>query len=314
MKSMQFVSKKKWFLKRFSERSKTIKLGYRNLYIFPNKFGIYWIFACILIYILGSSLEANITISISSLMVVIFILNLFLSHFNLHGLEINSIPQEINFAKSPIKYKFILKSNKLRTNLIVKFLNDQSEPVQIKKIEGTIAKYIFSTEKQRGIFNPEIIYGKSSAPMSLFNCWFYWKPLEKIIVAPNFKSYPENYIHKNFDCSGNLKENSFGDEISHLKDYRKGENKSQIDWKSYAKTNRLSSKVFIGKSSNIKFLKLSSLYPLETSLQYLCFEIKEAYKKGDIYGVEIKEDLSIKPSSGFNHYKSCLTLLAGYDA
>ena len=49
MKSMQFVSKKKWFLKRFSERSKTIKLGYRNLYIFPNKFGIYWIFACILI-------------------------------------------------------------------------------------------------------------------------------------------------------------------------------------------------------------------------------------------------------------------------
>jgi len=309
---MQFVSKKKWFLKRFSERSTNIKLGFRNLYIFPNKFGIYWIFACTLIYILGSSLEANITISISSLMAMIFILNLFLTHFNLHGLEINSISQGINFAKSPIKYKVILKSKILRTNLIIKFLNDESEPVKIEKIEGVIAKFIYSTNKQRGIFSPEIIYGKSSAPMSLFNCWFYWRPLENIIVAPKSISYPENNIHKDLDGTKNLNSNIFGDEISYLKNYRKGENKSQIDWKSFAKTNKLSSKKFIGKSSNIKFLKLNRLYPLEKSLQYLCFEIKEAYKKGDIYGVEIKGDLHINPSSGYEHYRSCLILLAGY--
>ena len=182
---MQFVSNKSWFLRKYSKKTKSIKLGYRNLYIFPNKFGLYWIASCILIYILGTSLEANITIIISALMIVIFILNLFLTHFNLHGLEIYSAPQEINFAKSKVKYKIILKSKIARNNLTLNFINNSNSLLTTKKIKGELFINIISQERKRGVFYPDIIYGRSSAPISLFNCWFYWNPRDKIIVAPS---------------------------------------------------------------------------------------------------------------------------------
>ena len=50
---MQFV-KQKWFSKKFTKRSKTIKLGLNNLYIFPTIYGLYWIFTIIVLYILGT--------------------------------------------------------------------------------------------------------------------------------------------------------------------------------------------------------------------------------------------------------------------
>ena len=192
---MQFVSNNRWFLRRFSKQSNSIKLGYRNLYIFPNKFGLYWIFSCILIYVLGSSLEVNITIVISSLMLGILILNLFLTHFNLHGLELHSISQEISFAESQINYSVILKSKILRNKLTLKFINDESKPTKLEKIHGEIYKNIHASGR-RGTFSPGIIYGESSAPMSLFNCWFYWKPNKKIIVAPKLNKVLKNIFIK----------------------------------------------------------------------------------------------------------------------
>ena len=63
---MQFVNQKKWFYKRFARDSNLIKLGFRNLYIFPNLFGIYWILSIAVIYILGINLENEFTTGASS--------------------------------------------------------------------------------------------------------------------------------------------------------------------------------------------------------------------------------------------------------
>ena len=85
--------------------------------------------------------------------------------------------------------------------------------------------------------------------MSLFNCWFYWRPQEKIIVAPKLVYGLKNVFFKNSNDERGCFKNNFGDEFSNLKNYRKGENKSHIDWKSYAKTNKFLSKEFITFSS-----------------------------------------------------------------
>ena len=312
MKLMQFVSNKKWFLRRFSKRSRSIKLGYKNLYVFPNKFGFYWIFSSILLFILGTNLEANLTIVISYLMSVVIFINLFLAHFNLHGLEIYAEPQEINFAESPIKYNLKFKSKILRNKILIKFIHDNSPPLKIQKIEGVMFKSINAKEKLRGVYYPEIIYGKSSAPMSLFNCWFYWNPEEKIIVAP--KLIP--YVNKSFETfkseGKGTSKNGIGDEFSYLKNYRKGESKASIDWKSFSKTNKLSSKEFMNSNSNIKILKLNTNYPLEKSLQFLCYEINKEFKNGNFYSLDIQNGLFIKEGIGYKHYRSCLISLANF--
>ena len=105
---MLFVNQKKWFYKRIIRETKRLKLGFNNLYIFPNLFGIYWIVTAIVIYILGLNLDNNFTVFISYLMISVLVISLFLTHFNIHGLELISTTQEIKFANSIINYKIIL--------------------------------------------------------------------------------------------------------------------------------------------------------------------------------------------------------------
>ena len=158
-------------------------------------------------------------------MIVILIINLFLTHFNLHGLELFSTEQDISFSDSDIRYLIFLNSKVKKFNLLLEFISERVAPIHIEEIKGEKLIYINSKKKKRGIFNPGIILGKSSAPMSLFNCWFYWEPTDKIIVAPKMKKgrKTQNYNLKNKSQKGdhyNLKSIS-GDELFSLKNYRK---------------------------------------------------------------------------------------------
>ena len=75
---MQFVNQKKWFYRRFNKNTRSIKLGFNNLYIFPNLFGLYWILSIIFIYVLGVNLENNFTLFICYSMIAVLLISLFL--------------------------------------------------------------------------------------------------------------------------------------------------------------------------------------------------------------------------------------------
>ena len=311
---MQFVNKQKWFYKRFSRQSRNINLGFNNLYIFPNKFGIKWIISSIFLYILGTNLEANLTIFLSYLMIVILIINLFLTHFNLHGLQLLSTEQDISFADSKISYLIFLNSKIKRNNLFLEFINERVDPIHVRLIEGEKSVRINSKKKKRGIYNPGTILGKSSAPMSLFNCWFYWEPTEKIIVAPKMKKRITNqnyyFSDKSKECKKyNLKSIS-GDELLNLKNYMKEDKKTNINWKYYAKTSKLTSKEFVDLIDKLQIYKLRNNYPIEESLEYLSYEINFAYKNDILYGIEISKDKFLRIGKGPKHYYSSMFLLA----
>ena len=309
---MQFVSQKNWFYKRFTKQSKNIKLGFNSLYIFPNLFGFYWILATIVLYILGTNLEINFTIFISYLMLTVIILSLFLTHFNIHGLELISTNQRIFFANSTIYYEIIINSNTYRKNIKIKFIGKRNKFTLIEKVEGQIRKSLILEKKQRGIYNPDTIYGISSSPLSLFNCWFYWKPFNKLIVAPEKKKGPlkVQYISNNNDSQNNELKNNTGDELNEITYYQKGEKKSLIHWKSLSRSKNLLSKKFNSSTSEYKWLFLNENLPLEESLEHLSFEIHNQYINNKIYGLRLTKEYFISPDSGYKHYLKCLKTLA----
>ena len=311
---MQFVNQKKWFYKRFVRNSKLIKLGFRNLYIFPNLFGIYWILSIAVIYILGINLENEFTIFICYLMITVLAISLFLTHFNLHGLVLISTSQEINFANSIFTYKVILDSKKYRYNIRLKLLNKENEFICTKAFEGKIINYLPSKPKKRGIYKPDIIYGESCAPFSLFNCWFYWRPVNKIIIAPERKrgkSYYEQNISNESKKYKKFKEET-GEELLDLELYKKGDKKSLIYWKSLARSQNLLSKNLVNPISKNNWLILNRNLPLKNALEHLCFDIHAHYSVNHSYGVRLSKKEFINPDKSRKHYFKCLKLLAGY--
>ena len=311
---MQFVNQRKWFYKRFNKKSKVIKLGFNNLYIFPNLFGFYWIITTITLFILGTNLEANFTIFISYLMVTVFLISLFLTHFNLHGLELYSINQSINYANSKAFYEIRIYSNKYRNNLKIKFINKNCNFIKLQHIEGEMDMSLLSDKKERGIYIPDLIYGESSSPLSLFNCWFYWKPIDKIIIAPEIikgKITMQSAIKKN--NSNNLLFNvSETDQLDDIRSYKKGDRKATIYWKSLARQKILSTKTYLNEAKDTKWLILNKSIPLETSLQNLCYEIHNEYLNNNTYGIKLDKHNEILPNKGKDHYFKNLYNLAVY--
>lgn len=311
---MQFVNQRKWFYKRFNKKSKVIKLGFNNLYIFPNLFGLYWIITTITLFILGTNLEANFTIFISYLMVTVFLISLFLTHFNLHGLELYSINQSISYANSKAFYEIRIYSNKYRNNLKIKFINKNCNFIKLQHVEGEIDMSLLSDKKERGIYIPDLIYGESSAPLSLFNCWFYWKPIDKIIIAPEIKKGKitmQSTIKKN--NSNNLIFNvSQTDQLNDIKNYKKGDRKANIYWKSLARQKILSTKTYLSEAKDTKWLILNKSIPLEIALQNLCYEIHNEYLNNNTYGIKLDKHNEILPNKGKNHYFKNLYNLAVY--
>ena len=311
---MQFVNQQKWFYRRFKKKTRRIKLGFNNLYIFPNLFGLYWILTIIFLYVLGTNLENNFTIFICYLMISVLLISLFLTHFNIHGLEIVSTNQKVNFANSKINYKIILNSKKYRNNIKLKFLNKENKPIFIEKIEDTLIKSLTIESKQRGIYTPDIIYGESSSPLSLCTCWFYWKPVDKLIVAPEIK---KARVNKEFNLSNRNsrdKKNKaiIGDDLTDIQIYKKGEKKSLIYWKSLARSGTLLSKNFSNENLKNNWLILNKNLPIEKGLEHLCFEIYNQYKNNSVYGGLISKNKFIKPDKSEKHYLKCLTMLASY--
>jgi len=311
---MQFVNQQKWFYRRFNKKTRRIKLGFNNLYIFPNLFGLYWILTTIVLYVLGTNLENNFTIFICYLMIAVLLISLFLTHFNIHGLEIVSTNQKVNFANSKINYRIILNSKKYRNNIKLKFLNKENKPILIEKIEDTLIKSLTIESKQRGIYTPDIIYGESSSPLSLCTCWFYWKPVDKLIVAPEKKKARViQEFHQISTSSRDKKNNAFiGDDLIDIQIYKKGEKKSLIYWKSLARSGNLLSKNFSNENLKNNWLILNKNLPIEKALEHLCFEIYNQYKNNNVYGILISKNKFIKPDKSEKHYLKCLTMLASY--
>ena len=309
---MQFA-RKKWFYKRFTTKSKSIKLGLRNLYIFPNLFGFYWLISIIFLYVLGINLEATFTIFISYLMTSVFFISLFLTHFNLHGLELSSLKESYNFANLKINYDIVLKSKKIRSNLKLKFLNKNNKFRTIENIFGNMEISLTSEGMKRGIYFPDTIYGESSSPLSLFNCWFYWKPQNKLIIFPEKKKGKIDYEINNHNEDSFSKDNynNIGDELRDLKIYVKGEKRSLIHWKSLARTRNLLSKNFANEVLKNNWIILNKNLPLEKALENLSYEIHTQYKANNFYGVRLSKNKFINPGNSKKHYLKSMTMLAG---
>ena len=147
-----------------------------------------------------------------------------------------------------------------------------------------------------------------------FNCWFYWRPTESFVVAPEKikGSSNQNFINLNKDITKEIDTNFFGDELEDIQNHKKGEKKSLIHWKSLAKSQILLSKNFKNKTSNNNWLTLNKNLPLEKGLEHLCFEIHDQYKNNKVYGLSLTKNHYINPDKNEKHYYNCLAILAGF--
>ena len=250
-------------------------------------------------------------------MLSIFLINLFLTHFSLHGLILKSIKQDVSFANQIVYYSIKIFSKCDRGRIHLKFIPDRNTPYITEKIKsGDNFFKINLGKKNRGEYLPDHIYGYSNYPMSLFNCWFYWKPDKRFTEAPAkvrgkvITYWQRTNDNDTFDIKKS--DSSTTNNIKGIRKYIKGEKLSSIDWKKYSKYRKLYSREYENYKLNYLWIERNENVPLEKSLEHICERIYMEYKNNNIYGLKLDKKVFLTPNKGKKHFEECLRLIANF--
>ncbi len=81
-----------------------LRLGLRNLYIVPTRFGWFWLAGLLLLQVVGIQLQSHGPLLLSFLMLGLLLLALHLTHFNLQGLELAAADPQPGHAHTGLAY------------------------------------------------------------------------------------------------------------------------------------------------------------------------------------------------------------------
>ncbi|MEB3165733.1 MAG: hypothetical protein VKO65_03600, partial [Cyanobacteriota bacterium] len=91
------------------ERGELLRLGRRNLYILPSRFGGLWLAGVLMQLLLGIQLGSNGPLLLGFLMLALFLLALPLTHRNLEGLELRCGNPRPGFRDGELAYPLLVR-------------------------------------------------------------------------------------------------------------------------------------------------------------------------------------------------------------
>ena len=312
----------RWLEKRIPCQRR-FQLGVSNIFIFPSKFGMSYIFLAICLFILGNNYNNNLMLLMCFFLLALFLVDLSSAYGNFAKIQIQvgrlkpvfagddvTVPLWFEHAgekSTPLPYR-----GKLHLRMFGQKTWFQSDPQQLTN-PVTVS---FVTSK-RGVLPLPRITIQSFFPIGLYRCWTHLHFAGEVIVYPQpipCAMPAQHYQRDNeTDVSNSLK--SGQEDFDRLDSHRPGEPMHLIAWKQVAKGQGLVSKRFTGNTGGSVWLSLAdvSANNIETSLGQLTYLALQYSAQQRSFGLDLADQI-ISPASGNTHLEACLKAIALYPA
>ncbi|MFM7085462.1 MAG: DUF58 domain-containing protein [Cyanobium sp.] len=271
------------------EHGPTLRLGLRNLYIVPTRFGWSWLAGLMLLQLVGIQMQSNGPLLLSYLMLGLFLLALHLTHFNLQGLELTVADPQPGFAGLPLVYPLILRSPGRCEGLRLRFTG--AAPGASRVLEpGEHRLAVPWTPSRRGLHPPTLLQLETTAPLGLFVCWARWQPTVPQLVYPARRAGPVRLLgqtpHDTDPPQVDLRPDGEGsEEWRDLHPHRPQDSASRVAWKLLAQGRGRYAKRFADPSEQAPLLAPDPSLPFEQALEHLSERIWRLHAQGCRYGL-----------------------------
>ena len=271
-----------------TQQGEPLKLGMRNLYIVPTRFGLLWLAGIGLLQVVAIQLESNGPLLLSFLMLGLFLLTLHLTHFNLEGLELRSGEPAAGFAGDTLAYPLRLRA-------------------------GVNPLLLEWHCRRRGFQTPGALLIRSTAPLGLFVCWSRWAPPVPQLVIPAPRSGPVGRAPAPAEPEEGARTSSRGEsggDLWHdLQPHRPEDGAGRLAWKLLAQGRGAHAKRFVAPLADAPLLTPAAGIPLERALEHLSAAILRLHGEGSSYGLVLGPS-TIPPGQGPGQRDRCLKALA----
>jgi hypothetical protein len=270
----------KWLNKRIPAATQH-HLNHQNIFIFPAKFGLLFLFLCLLLFLLGTNYQNNLMLLLCYFLLALFLVNLLASYINFARIDLQigkcpevfvgdnlNIPLWLNANNNDVSPANGLLHFKFQ---VVKHQSSKKTKNKQNQLATQVDADAFSNPinlsqkcQQRGKLALSRVTVESFYPLGLYRCWTHLAFIHNVTVFP--KPIPceiQLHVsgHNSTKKSGQLSNEQSGhDDFSHLKAYQLGEPLNHVAWKQLAKGRGMVSKQFTTIGHHIGWLKLSSEY------------------------------------------------------
>lgn len=286
--------------------------GKKTIYILPTKEGYYYIATCFITFLIGMGYNNNLGIMASFIMTAYLSIIMLQSNNSLKYLSIDSIKIIPGFADQRLETQVIFSSNSNKETHFVTIYggnNFQYSINFIKKVQPFIIRDSQSSTitLKRGYYHFNIFKIVCTGPNHLFKTWCYQKTNCEFFVYP-FRVIDQDILmlinrgHKNNDLDEDFYE-------THIP-YLIGMNPKRLDWKYFAKSEKLLWKKFNAYNSQSLKLNYHSFKGSdEEKLSKLSWAIDYCHKHHIVFDLVLPSKTFLNQKSPEN-IRECLEELA----
>ncbi len=298
--------------------ARQVTLDYKKIFVFPTKYGFLYSLMLALMLIGSINYAKSLGYALTFWLASIILLGIIHTYKNLLGLTIQPGKQMAVFADQEIT---------LNLNIIKHFENNRHDSIifkygqsarQLSLINQTSQQIQLRLPAQkRGRFQPERILIETYYPLGLIRAWSWIKLDIQILIYPApLKNDVLKYeiVQQNNETSRGQLMTKGGDEYYGIRDYQNGDNLRHVAWKNYAKSQKLSTKLFVNHASPSRDIHWQKFHDnnIESLLSKMTYWVIELSKQGKEFSLTLPDNSHLKQGSGTSHETSCLEALANY--
>ena len=285
------------------QRGERLKLGLRNLYILPTRFGLLWLAGGGLLLVVAIQSQRNGPLLLSFLMLGLWLLALHLTQFNLQGLELEALAPSGGFAGEMVAYPLLCRSRCQRDGIQLGLAGSAATHQPLAAGESVLS--VPWRAGRRGLQTPGRLRLQTTAPLGLFVCWTLWEPPRPQPIYPARRPGP--VAEPPWPASSDTAPGS--DDWDDLRPHRPQDGLARLAWKSLAQGRGRQTKTFADATPAVGLLTPAPGLPPERALEHLSAEIWRRSKAGEAYGLALG-DTQVATNTGPEHRDHCLLALA----
>ncbi len=287
-----------------------VVLDRRRVYILPTAFG--WFFLFLLLAMLAGALNYNNNPALLLALLLAGAANasLFAAHLQLSGLEVAAVGAEPVPAGRPLRLSMHVRAQPGRERRGLRLqCGGHAAALSLADAAGVAVLEIPTV--RRGWLDPGRLRISTTRPLGLARAWAWVWPRAPLLVYPAPEAHgPPLPAGAGDNAQARL--HPSGDDVHHLRGYRRGDARRAIAWKPSARQGTLLVREYeqpLGTDIALDWRDLAGL-PREDRIRRLARWVDEAEREGRRWRLRLPGQPQLGPARGAAHRHACLRALA----
>ncbi len=301
-----------------------LKLSQRTIFILPTWQGVFFGLGAIILLVIAIVERNLVSLSLSALMLSIFLLSLILCYRNLSGLRLTTqVADDAQrmrrcFVGDTAQFTVVLSAPDRRRPYQDIWLGLGTGALQRVSVAagGMIEVTLEEAAERRGIVKASRLLLRTRYPAGLWQSWSRPDLLMRCLVYPRPQACTLPLKERPVPTTGLGRQaaavQAGVEDFAGLRDFQPGDSARRVAWQSLARGQGLKTKQFVQDTEPQVLLTFDDFIGREAEaiLACLCFQVLKLSRSGRAVGLRLPGTVDIRPGQGEAHKHQLLQALA----